>query len=488
MKRYIYVIALVAGVCLTGCKDFLVQEPMLSQSTELTLSTYDGLDLSVAGAYAPLASGSWYNSEFIASYEMRTDNGRKLYGSLWDTGRVETWYTLNFSENATSSVWSYAYYVISAVNNVMDKLDEVEADEQDKNNLRAECLFLRAFSHFELVRVYAQPYYQKSGDTPGVPIILHTDPSDQSPRSTVKEVYDQIIEDLLEAESIIDPDYVRDVLYDERATITLEVIQAMLARVYLYSQQWSKAAEYATKVIDSGKYSMWTVSDMDGSGWNLDNSPIAKTCFNQSTGSGEVIFEIYQSISQSYGGSANDNICGLTCWDGYGDAQVTESLINSYDDADVRKTLFYEYESNDGRTGHWTLKYCGKGVTSPDVNNIIILRLSDMYLIRAEAAVNGASGNYSPMSDINMIRSNRGVSEFTGNPTAADILEERRLEFAWEAQLWFDLGRTGRDMIRTDNGDNVPTEIYAGDYRWAMAIPEREFQIEGNQLIQNDGY
>ncbi len=479
--------ALVACVCLTGCKDWLTEAPLTSQSDKLTLSTYDGLDQAVGGAYGPLASGSWYNSEFIVCNEMRTDNGRKLYGSLWDTGRVETWYTLNYTASATSSVYSYAYYVISAVNNVMDQLDSVEGDEQDKNNLKAECLFLRAFSHFDLVRIFAQPYcYTSDASHLGVPIILHTTSDDRSPRATVKEVYDQIIADLLEAEEIIDPDYVRDVLYDKRAAASIEVIQALLARVYLYSQQWVKAAEYATKVIDSGKYSMWTVKDMDASDWNLSKMPVTDICFNDSVGSGEVIFEVYESISQSYGGSSNDNICGLTNWDGYGDAQATESLINSYGDDDVRKTLFYDYTGDDGRTGHWTLKYIGKGVTSPDVNNVIILRLSDMYLIRAEAAVNGASG-YDPMSDLNMIRNNRGVAPFTGTPTASDILEERRLEFAWEAHLWFDLGRTGRGMTRTDNGDNVPTEVAAGDYRWAMPIPLRELQTNGN-LEQNEGY
>ncbi len=476
---------MVACVCLTGCKDFLVQEPILSQSTELTLSTYEDLDLAVHAAYAPIASGSWYNSDFIFCNELKTENGMKGYGSPWDSGRSETWYELNYSESSTSSVWSYAYYVISAVNNVMDNL-EGKGDEQDLNNLRAECLFLRAFCHFDLVRTFAQPYcYTSDASHLGVPVVLHTDATARPARNTVQEVYDQIIEDLLEAESIIDPSYVRSAT-DKRATASLEVIQALLARVYLYSQQWSKAAEYATKVIDSGKYTMWTVEDMDASAFDPDSMGSSVSfCFNENIGSGEVIFEAYEALSQSYGGASNENVCGLTNWKIYGDAQATRALYDSYDDADVRKTLFYE-ATVDGITGLWTLKYGGKGLSSPDVNNIIILRLSDMYLIRAEAIANGASGT-TAMNDINEIRRNRGVSEFTQAPTVAQVLEERRLEFAWEAQLWFDLGRTGRDMTRTDYGYNVLTSVAAGSYLWAMPIPLREIQTDEN-LEQNPGY
>ena len=148
---------MVALGAITGCKDYLTEEPIMSQSDKLTLSTYKGLDQATAGAYAPLASTSWYGADFILINEMKTSNGKKYIGSQFDTGRLNDWYNLNYSKTATSAVWGAAYYVISSANNVLANL-EGKGEVADLNNLKAECLFLRAFSHFDAVRTYAQPY------------------------------------------------------------------------------------------------------------------------------------------------------------------------------------------------------------------------------------------------------------------------------------------------------------------------------------------
>ena len=144
MKKYI-VIAFASLATLAGCQDFLVEEPILSQSNELTLSTYDGLNKSVAGAYAPLASSSWYGADFIIRNELKTSNGKKWIGSTYDSGRCNDLYNLNYEPNNTSALWGGAYYVISAVNNVLANLEGKETSDvtaQDLNNLKAECLFL----------------------------------------------------------------------------------------------------------------------------------------------------------------------------------------------------------------------------------------------------------------------------------------------------------------------------------------------------------
>ena len=74
---------------LTACEDFLTEEPIMSQSDKLTLSTYKGLDQATAGAYAPLASTSWYGAEFILLNELKTSNGKKYIGTQFDTGRLD---------------------------------------------------------------------------------------------------------------------------------------------------------------------------------------------------------------------------------------------------------------------------------------------------------------------------------------------------------------------------------------------------------------
>ena len=155
------VIALSAAVMTTSCKDFLEQPPILSQSNELTLSSFNGISLATAGMYAPLASTSWYSADRIIVPEMRSGNGAKSRGDGYDSNRYFTDYEWNYSVDNTPALWGLAYYVISAANNIIDNLDGKETDEvttQDLNNLKAECLFMRAFSLFHCVLTYAQPY------------------------------------------------------------------------------------------------------------------------------------------------------------------------------------------------------------------------------------------------------------------------------------------------------------------------------------------
>lgn len=471
MKKNIFIAIIAAAASLTSCADFLEEAPVLSQSDVLTLSTYRGLDKAVAGAYAPLSSTGWYMGDFLFINEMKTVNGQKFMGGDWDTGRMTDWYKINYSSSKTSGIWSSAYFIIKSVNDVMDNL-EGKGDEQDLNNLKAECLFLRAFCHFDLVRTYAQPFIQKKGATPGVPIILHSDPDGKPARNTVAEVYDQIIADLEEAKSIIDPAYSRAGVTDKKAVVNIDVINAMLSRVYLYHQDWQKAADAATEVINSKHYALWTAEDM-----------AEAECYRQNVGGSEVIFEIYSNTSNSYGGG-NESITYLTNPEGYGDATCPDDIHAQlgYEQKDARGGLFY----TDAKETHlWTAKYYGKGVGKPDYANVIIFRLSEMYLTRAEALTNGASvEGATAVSDLAAVATRCGATPGTG---LAGIYAERAKEFCWEGHLWFDLGRTGRAMERADKNDGCPATVAAGSKEWAMPLPEREFAVNPN-LVQNEGY
>lgn len=475
MKRYILTF-MVALAAITGCKDYLTEEPIMSQSDKLTLSSYKGLDQSTAGAYAPLASLNWYGANFILINELKTSNGKKYIGTQFDTGRLNDWYNLNYTKSTTSAVWGVAYYIISSVNNVLANL-EGKGDPQDLNNLKAECLFLRALSHFDLVRTYAQPYcFTKDASHLGVPVILAPqDPTDMPVRETVAKVYQQIIADLTEAESIIAPDYKRAGAKNPASVVSKEAAQALLSRVYLYMENWEKAAEYATKVIDSKKYTMWTVEDLTDS-----------ECFREDgRSSGEVIFEVYGALSESYGGG-NEGICSMTSKNKYGDGGASTDLIKLYEAGDVRGTLFQkEKDEKSGKDVYWTSKYIGKGLANPDVSNVIILRLSEMYLNRAEAAIKGSLSEYDPVADITVVAGNRGAAASPATP--AGVLLERQKELAWEGHFWFDLGRTKTNMSRTDVADGIITSVEWGTNIWAMPIPEREHSANSN-LERNPGY
>jgi len=485
MKKYI-IIAFAAAFAFVSCgKNFLEEAPKLAQSDVLTLSSFDGLDMATAGAYSPLASGNWYGANFILSNEMQTMNGKRwVQIPKYSSGRYTDEYAVHYTQNTAKPLWGTAYYVILSANAVINKLEEeengIEATETEKNNIKAECLFLRALAHFDLVRTYAMPYYYASAATAepaklGVPVILKSDPMDKPARATVVDTYSQIIADLLEAEEIIDPDYTRAGGEDEYSKVSLTAIQALLSRAYLYSEQWQQAADYATKVINSGKYSMW---------------PAEKVAFGtdcvwtEATRSkGEVIFEVFVNTTQSYG-TGNENVCAMSSYNGYGDCGASTDLLNLYEDDDVRKTLVSP--DPDGNA-LFTMKYYGKGLAKIDASNVIVLRLSEMYLTRAEAILNGASvSGANAADDLATVANNRNATPLTA--TLANVYLERAKEFAWEGHLWFDLARTGRDMTRTDvSGTSIPTTIPAGDYRWAMPIAAREFTVNEN-MVQNEGY
>lgn len=172
----------------------------------------------------------------------------------------------------------------------------------------------------------------------------------------------------------------------------------------------------------------------------------------------------------------------------YGDCIASPSLMALYGDGDVRGELYCQ-DKNETDGLWWTLKYAGKGLSTPDANNTVILRLSEMYLNRAEAIVNGASiSGTTALNDLNAITSRRGAAAL--NSAGMDAVRtERRKELAWEGHIFFDLARWGMAANRDacydleESRRNIPFP----DYRWALPIPKRELEVNEN-LVQNDQY
>lgn len=472
-KTLAYIFGAIAILSATSCgKDFLERAPKLSLSNEIALASYDGCDKAVHGAYYYISSTGWWGADRVIENEMRCGNGVK--SNIVNSNRCTQGYNWNYTEDATNTgMWAYCYYTASAVNNVLDALDAIEAPEQDKNNLKAECLFLRAFAHLENVLQFGQPYTYKK-DSPGVPYVFHTESDAKPARNTVEEVYNFAIADLLEAEKIIDPTYVRKSSVDPCSVVNIYTIQALLSRIYLYMGEWQKSADYATKVIESGKYKMWTAEEYPDV-WTADK------------GSGEVIFEVYGKRSNGTYGNWDD-ISWLTNPEGYGDPQVSDELLGLYEEGDIRLETYRDFEKAPGC--HWTTKYAGKGDNAaPDCNNVVIIRLSELYLNRAEAAVHGAQTGSTAIKDINMITENRGAAAYTsvGN---TDIQIERRKELAWEGHYFYDLARWGKSLVR--KGGNfalisMNQDVEFPSYKWALPIPKRELDLNEN-LVQNEGY
>ena len=474
MKKIFLGMALLsAAAAFTSCSGFLDEEPKLKQSNELTFSNYDGLDAACAALYGMMQSASWYDGVFILQSELRAGNAKNPI-SIPGSGRYRNDTQWNYNESSTSPLWTYAYYTIARACNVINNLetaDKGSATDQDMNNLKAEALFMRALCHFDLVITYAQPY-TSAPSSPGVPVVTVTE-NGQPARNTVEEVYTQVVADLTEAEGLISSRYTREGISDPAAIVSKEAIQALLSRVYLYMGQWQKSADYATKVINSGRFNLLSGDDY----LNMFRATVAPT-------GSEIIFEVFGSKKNEYWDESGwTHLPYITSWgngdDGSGDVCATTDLVNLYDEGDIRLKFFAKNEND-----YLITKYSGKEGGVPRETNIPILRLSEMYLNRAEAISNGASiSGASVRGDLDAIASKRGTTV----PSQFSVFDERRKELMFEGHIVYDYARCKKSLVRNDFDGVTNKDVPFPSHRWAMPIPKREMDANPN-MTQNEGY
>lgn len=461
----------VLSMGLAACDDFLTEEPELMQSNELTFSDFESLNSAAAGVYAMLQSDAWYGADYVLYSELRAGNAKNPV-SFSGSGRyrIADYGTWNETESHTSALWSYAYYTIAWANNVINNLEGKESPDVTAkmiNNVKAECLFMRAFCYFNLVTTYAQPYTY-APESLGVPVVLVTE-NGKPARDDVKTVWGQIETDLLEAEKLMSDDYAREGVNDVSATVTKPAIQAMLSRIYLYMGKWQESANYATTVINSGKY-------------NLLSGDKYKEMFTASAApkGSEIIFEMFGSNKNAYWDDSGwPHIPYITTRpdksEGSGDVSATKDLIDMYEAGDVRGEMFENVQ------GDWfCLKYAGKtGSSVPKENNVPIIRLAEVYLNRAEALFNGATiSGATAAGDLATLAAKRGATP--ASPSKTSIFNERRKELAFEGHIFYDYARCQMSMTRTDYAGLTNKDMPFPDKRWAFPIPKREMDANPN--------
>ena len=471
--------AILSAGLFTSCSDFLTEEPKQEQSNELTFATFDGVNKAAAAMYGMFQSDAWYDGEFTLMSELRCGNAKNPT-SVPGSGRYRSDTQWIYSDRSTSPLWSYAYYTIARANNVINNLDDKvgkDATQQQVNNVKAEALFIRALCYFDLVITYCQPYNYNAteDDKMGVPLVLVTE-NGKPARDSKENVYNQIVADLLQAESIMADDYVRAGVTDKAATPTKPAIQALLSRVYLYMNKWQEAADYATKVINNKKYEL-APADAYAAMFSAATAPEG----------GEIIFEVYGSDKNEYWDNSGwAHLPYITTTDdqgSHGDVCATKDLYDLYSEGDIRKSM-YKQHGND----YFPTKYSGKPKDSdPKYTNVPILRLSEMYINRAEAIINGASiQGVTAESDLRKIATVRGASQ-TAAATKQGVFAERRRELAFEGHIAADYARCNKSMTRKDFDDSKNKDVAFPSYMWALPIPNRECTANPN-VAQNPGY
>ncbi|WP_445385401.1 RagB/SusD family nutrient uptake outer membrane protein [Robiginitalea sp. IMCC44478] len=429
-----------------GCDNNLDTQPTDSLTPEQLLENPENLDKTLLGAYA---TSLMYAGNYQTATELLVNEGQLAYRGtfpdFFEFDRKQVTTSGNFYINFT---WFNSYSSINLCNLVLDNL-ELQEDDEIRSRLEGEAKFLRALHYFELVRFYALPFETgESNGQLGVPLVFEavtnlsqvTYPS----RSSVGEVYAQILSDLQDAYTLLPPDNA------ERADRF--AARALQARVYLQQGNYAAARDAAHDVLVNSGHSL---------------APTLAAAFNNEADGIEDIFA-WQVTTQDGFNDFNNYWATLQFGGRSQTADVTiePPFFNLFTGPDDRSDFFY---SGNGTTvtGKWQGQFA----------NVPYMRIAEMHLIRAESNFReGSSLGLTPEQEINALRGRSNAGPLSGIGLQ-DILEERQRELAFEGFRLHDAKRLQQTI------DGLPYNAAV----LVMPLPQREIDVNPN-LVQNPGY
>lgn len=457
MRKSIQYFALVLVTLLTSCDGFLTVEEKGRATIPSFLSDPRGLNAGLVGAYNTFYD--YYDNDFLKYPEvagnmtsMNLSSGSSVmeqYNYTPDpvsaTTAYNIWYRIGIAQANANNIIQYAPTV---ANNYPTQKDYC-------NTILGQALLLRAMCHFDLCRVYAQPYnYTPDASHLGVPVLRKTPgPNDNPERKSVKEVYDFILEDLGRAAELLSDSHASDVHY-----ASLQAVNAMYSRVYLYMEDWENALRYARLAIGTDQ---------------LASADAYLSMFDNLGERGEAIFRL-----------SGDDLTGKQK-DFYAtECLPADTLISLYDSDDIRLQLI----NRDG------VKRCLKYTASiiPDNQtkreDPIIFRLSEMYLNAAEAACHLSGQSSEARTYLSaLLTRNVGADKAAALLAAtadADLLSlvqrERVKELCFEGHNLFDLTRWKQDMIREQSTNSTMPRINYPSDLFVLPIPQYELDANEN--------
>lgn len=458
----------------------------------------------VTGVYASLLQGdSWGNGDvhgfaFITVTSIMSDDadkGSTAQDQAVPVGDIDD-FTLTSTNKFAETLWSGHYNSIGAANQALQALESASIDTNLKRQLQGEVRFLRGYLYFNLVRMYGP-----------VPLVVRVpvdaadaneDPAFQT-RASVDEIYSTIISDLQFASNTLPLRTAGQVGH-----ATKGAAQGMLAKVYMYRNDWPKVFAYADSVITSGQYAL--VPDY-AELWRQSGDNSIESLFEIQTGE----FNNANLKINNYTVSQGARVGGAGGWDdlGWGFNNPSTSLLAAYEPGDVRRqstiievdnsgthkgtllwdgfrlpskdsvqNLYYNYKA-------YTSKTMEKYAQSEDKDrpkNIKILRYADVLLMWAEAAVRTGLGNAD--DKINLLRQRAQLDPKSG-VTLEDVWQERHVELAMEHDRFWDLVRQGRaaEVLIAAGKTNFKAGVHE-----VLPVPNSQILLSGGQLSQNFGY
>lgn len=480
MKKIFVLMGLAAGLALTSCSDFLDTNPSVQLPEGESVTSETDLQNAVNGVPFILIDYSndvrmTYTSEFGLYADLLT-NTVKIIKDQGQSSAI-TKYTLTANDNMPDAGYRYFYKALGTVNKTLASVPQVQGNADNINNLKGQLLAWRGLLHFDLARMYCRiptTVSDRQAANSGLVLADKVFPSDyKGKRTTLKETYEFIIKDLTDALPLLSKG-------KELGAINYYGALALRARAYLYFGDNANALKDAKEVIDATVdnngvknkvYKLYTIGDY-ATVWDKE-------------GTSESIFEILTNDKHN---NQRNSLGFYTSPNGYPECGMNpESKLFKYlTDAankDVRGQLIADYTSLKNYAGYYPAKYPGRN-GSTYINNAKVVRLSELYLIAAEASFHLTGGN-AAAPFINELRKNR-ISDYTDveSVTIDDILFEYEKEFFAENQIAFAYWRNNKSVTNALGKEIAPT-----DTRVVMPIPQREIDFSGKDvLIQNSGY
>lgn len=488
----IYLLCFIVCIMQTSCRKLIeVGEPINTLTSSEIFST-DALAISaMAGVYSTMINGfdgglASTAHQAVFSAGLTTKLGGISSDELFSTSYVSIpggdVYGANkltlLNATVSPTIWSSAYSIIYKANSVIEGIESSKSPslhEKVRKELTGQAKFIRAFCYFYLTNFF--------GDVP-MALTVDFNQTLNLPRMPKEEVYRQMIADLKDAQAVLPADNAEG--NGERIIPNKWAATLLLARVYLYTGDYNNAAAEASSIINNTAL------------YRLE--PDLTQVF--STSSKEAVWQLKQTNEdpQLKNGTSEGMLFSAAGQDHHGFVSygLTSQLLSAFEANDRRRgvwvdsTDFQSDASASVTMTYYPHKYIigtQNGVFGqPPPQYYTVLRLAEAYLIRAEAAVNGAPG--SAVADLNMIRTRSGLQELPANLSEQElkiaVAKERRIEFFSEwGHRWFDLKRTGQaQQVLSDIPAKQP---WLGEGQLLYPIPRAEI-IADHFLTQNPGY
>jgi len=473
---------------ITSCEDFLDVKPSNYAASETSITNAADAKVAINGLMRKMTSSLYYGRNFVIYGDAKGGDF-----AIRSQGRgSDYYYSFNHSatSNSGSGFWEQIYNCILQANNLILNIEKMEAEDRGSvalSEYKGMALTARALMYFDLVRLYGKMYNMDKASY-GVPLILEPlDASAQPTRASVEDVYAQILTDLTTSAPLLSKNKVN-------GYINYYTNKAIEARVHLFKDDFTASLAAAEEVINSGKYSLYSNTAWIGS-W--------ATTFGS-----ESIFELaiypaegdLTSSSLGYYLLRLAKVTGAMGWFMASDYWIARM---NQDPTDIRWGVMDYDESSNTRFGS-CLKYVGGSAMNGDkasrsAVNIKVIRLSEMYLIAAEAALRlPTPDKVKAAGYLNQIRKRSpGLAEATDATVTVDmILDEKSKEFFAEGLRYFDMLRLNKTIEFNDEFISPAVVITHREKTldrtfYKTILPIDQGELDANPAIktqQNPGY